>query len=185
MEDAGDNCTATSETIESVFIHVIGAWGSRICTCRWLTLVPSLLYLLDYFMNVSAIQAFQTWARHKGRRDNLDWDPSFTRSEWMTESCHLCSELTLYPPAFDIPGEAGGRAVYGCVVPIWKDKKSVSQLAFYDKNPCQAGEGLLHSKSLDLIRLPRALLKLHASSCTNKSSLEDASFTKDVMKIVL
>lgn len=50
--------------------------------------------------------------------------------------------------------------------PCERIKESVPQFAFYRMTPRQAGKGLLHSRSLDLIHLPRAFLKLQTSSCS-------------------
>lgn len=86
-----------------------------------------------------------------------DRDPNFTCSEWMRENCQLCSELTLHLSVADTRGGL-------CCANVKGEKKSVPQLTFYRRNPHKAGEGLVHSKSPELIHLPQAHLNLQTSS---------------------
>lgn len=60
--DTQDNCTVSSETMESIFVHAVGALSSHIrSACRRvtedITALPSLVASL-FFTHVAASQAF-------------------------------------------------------------------------------------------------------------------------------
>lgn len=100
-EDMGDNCTSSSETLESIFIHAVRQCMKFMCShmqahrhvsdSEDTTRAPWLLgSLFLHFTHVAAIQPFLHLSHsHKGPRRSQDCDPNFTGSEWMTEICHL------------------------------------------------------------------------------------------------
>lgn len=101
---------------------------------------------------------------HKGPCQSQDWDPNFTCSERMTESCHLCWELTVLSTIY--------RAL--CVAVLCLHERTKQSLLCIGWILVREERDYFTAGGQTLIHLPGALVKLETSWCSTKiASLQD------------